>query len=63
MDFGPAGLFWTWRCMLHLLLDQASFLIPAKVSGQHIIQGFKETRVIGPKVFFYANIKMALLFS
>jgi hypothetical protein len=47
MDFGLAGLFWTWRCMLHLLLEKVSFLIPAKVSGQHIPEGFlKETKVI-----------------
>ena len=33
--------------MLHLLLDQVSFLNPTKVSGQHIPEGFiKETRVI-----------------
>ena len=42
-----ATLFWTLRCILHLLLDQVSFLIPAKVSGQQIPEGFlKETRVI-----------------
>ena len=47
MNFGPAGLFWTWRCMLHLLLNQVLFLIPTKVSGQHIPEVFlKETRVI-----------------
>jgi len=45
---GLAGLFWTWRCMLYLILDQVLFLIPAKDSGQHIPKGFlKETRVIG----------------
>jgi len=61
MDFGPAGLFWTWRCMLHLLLNQVLFLIPTKVSGQHIPEGFlKETRVIvfiGAKGFLFLTTR------